>query len=93
MDDAIEKYLRETFTKAKMSPSEIKSYTEEGVRDSEAFHKRQFSDPSEKFKIKLGNPVLRLDEINVRRGNMTVSGWVSPFVPWNQRSSNIYKNK
>jgi hypothetical protein len=57
-----------------MASEEVEEYTEEGVKDFEAFPKRLFSDASENLRIKLGRPNLRNPDLNIRRGVMTLPG-------------------
>ncbi|ELU42318.1 hypothetical protein AG1IA_03652 [Rhizoctonia solani AG-1 IA] len=72
VDDAVEKYLEDTLTRAGIDPEDIKEYVEEGVKDFEKFPKRLFSDGSDSLKLKLGDKGLTNPEISVRRGVMTV---------------------
>ncbi|QRW20330.1 TPR-1 domain-containing protein [Rhizoctonia solani] len=55
VDDAVEKYLEDTLTRAGIDPEDIKEYVEEGVKDFEKFPKRLFSDGSDSLKLKLGD--------------------------------------
>ncbi|GAB1528565.1 hypothetical protein RhiTH_011759 [Rhizoctonia solani] len=79
VDDAVEKYLEDTLTRAGIDPEDIKEYVEEGVKDFEKFPKRLFSDGSDSLKLKLGDKGLTNPEISVRRGVMTVP---SPTPKW-----------
>ncbi|CAE6459246.1 unnamed protein product [Rhizoctonia solani] len=79
VDDAVEKYLEDTLTRAGIDPEDIKEYVEEGVKDFEKFPKRLFSDGSDSLKLKLGDKGLTNSEISVRRGVMTVP---SPAPKW-----------
>ncbi|GAB1520878.1 hypothetical protein RhiTH_003967 [Rhizoctonia solani] len=79
VDDAVQKYLGDTLTRAGIDPEDIEEYVEEGVKDFEKFPKRLFSDGSDSLKLKLGDKALTNSEINVRRGVMTVP---SPTPKW-----------
>ncbi|CCO31393.1 hypothetical protein BN14_05434 [Rhizoctonia solani AG-1 IB] len=74
VDFEAEKYLRRTLANAELSSEDVEEYTKAGIKDFEAFTKREFKDETVEKSVAIAQTRFNNTAIRVRRGRMALSG-------------------